>query len=198
MLKWISKYADIIGTGLGLIITVVVFVVWLAVGPLMDYNSNWWLIIGTYTGLVGFVDGFVMREVYFSITEYEESKLFDLLEETRELISKAGIPLELPEIRENQTISFKISKAINYVCSSQWAVLVSVVSVVVLLLVATAMKWTVTGQLICNTPTMIIEGFFLLILLQAHGWADEKRRKVFYQLKTSREMLYRFVLKRCN
>ncbi|ORX96654.1 Low affinity iron permease, partial [Basidiobolus meristosporus CBS 931.73] len=61
----IDYYADLVGSGVGAFISISVFVAWLAVGKCMQWNSNWWLIIGTYTGLVGFIDGFVLRNVYF-------------------------------------------------------------------------------------------------------------------------------------
>ncbi|GME86944.1 unnamed protein product [Ambrosiozyma monospora] len=191
--KVISKYADIIGTGLGLLISICVFVVWLAIGNVMGWSDNWWLIIGTYTGLIGFIDGFVLREVYFSITKYEEQDLNEVLQQTRDVLHAAGIDADIPEIKDKNTISFKVSKAINDVCSNQWSVVGSVIAVLALIIIASGMRWSVTGQLICNTPTMIIEEFFLMILLQAHGWADTKRRRVMDQLRTSREMVYKYV-----
>ncbi|GME88696.1 unnamed protein product [Ambrosiozyma monospora] len=54
--------------------------------------------------------------------------------------------------------------------------------------------WSETAQLVCNTPTMIIEGFFLLILLQCHGYTDEKRRYAIVQMKNSREVLRSYAL----
>ncbi|GMG20276.1 unnamed protein product [Ambrosiozyma monospora] len=191
--KVISKYADIIGTGLGLLISVCVFVVWLAIGNVMGWSDNWWLIIGTYTGLIGFIDGFVLREVYFSITKYEEKDLTNVLQQSIDVLRAAGIDADIPEIRDKNTISFRVSKGINYVCSNQWSVVGSVIAVLALIIIASGLKWSVTGQLICNTPTMIVEEFFLLILLQAHGWADTKRRRVMDQLRTSRELVYKYV-----
>ncbi len=40
--------------------------------------------------------------------------------------------------------------------------------VIALLITATAMGWSTTAQLLCNTPTMIIEGGMLLVLMMAH------------------------------
>lgn len=158
-----------------MIISIGVFIVWLSIGSSMKWNSNWWLIIGTYTGLVGFIDGFVLREVYFSITKYEEAKFATLLQDSQELLDIAGIPveLEIPKIKDNKIN--RISTYINDICSNKWSVIVSVGIVILLIIIASAMKWSETGQLLANTPTMIIEGFFLLILIQAHNWADERR-----------------------
>lgn len=190
--KFISYYAEVIGTGVGLLITIAVFAVWIGVGHLMGWDSNWWLIIGTYTGLMGYVDGFVLREVYQSITEDEELKFAEMLKESQDLLDLSGINYKLrqPVIKEN--IGYKISYYINVLCSNQWSVLVSIITVIGLICVASGLRWSVTGQLICNTPTMIIEGFCMMVLIQAHGWADYKRRFTVKELAISRELLLQY------
>lgn len=190
--KVITFYADIIGTGLGLLISIAVFAAWIAVGHLMQWNSNWWLIIGTYTGLIGFIDGFVLREVYQSLTEHEEAKFDELLSESQELLDLAGINYQLKQPIVKETLGYKLSQFNNVICSSQWSVVLSIVVVVALICVASGLRWSVTGQLICNTPTMIIEGFSMLILIQAHGWADYKRRFIVKELAISRELLLQY------
>lgn len=188
----ISKYSDIIGTGIGLVISSLVFVSWLLAGPWMSWDDDWWLIIGTYTGLVSFIDSFALRCVYFDITNYEEERFLELLHDSQEMIELLGledeVQLELPR-RDNRLID-KISIFINDVCSSQWSVLVSVAIVMALLTVATSLHWSTTGQLLANTPTMIIEGFFHLILIQAHNWADRSRTDTLKELVKSRKALY--------
>ena len=47
---------------------------------------------------------------------------------------------------------------VSWLSSTLYALLASVLLIVTLLSVATAMHWSQTGQLLCNTPTMIIEG----------------------------------------
>lgn len=187
--KVISIYAEIIGTGIGVIVTVVVFAVWVFVGHLMSYNSNWWLIIGTYTGLVGFIDGFTLREVYLSITIYEQDKYLDLLEESQELLRLAGLDYHVKTPQPKYSVGLAFSQAMNRALSSRWAVVGSVITVLALIAIASGMRWSETAQLIANTPTMIIEGFCLLILIQAHGWADYKRRWTVRELAMSRTLL---------
>lgn len=191
--KLISKYSDIIGTGIGLVISAIVFGVWIATGPLMNWNDNWWLIIGTYTGLVSFTESFVLRCVYFDITKYEESKFLELLHDSQELLDITGIDSELNLPKAKGNVMDKVSLEINSLCSTQWSVLVSMVIVFVLLVIATMLHWSTTGQLIANTPTMIIEGFFHLILIQAHNWADETRTTILTELVKSRELLLNHV-----
>ncbi len=187
--KVISFYGAIIGSGIGLAISVVVFAVWIGIGHLMDWNSNWWLIIGTYTGLVGYIDGFVLREVYHAITLYDETKFEELLDDSQELLTILGIDYQVQRPETKFNISQRVSVFVSTVCSSQYAVMASIFTVILLLVIASALKWSVTGQLICNSPTMIIEGFCLLVLIQAHVWADYQRRFTVRQLAISRALI---------
>ena len=56
------------------------------------------------------------------------------------------------------------------------AVIGSLGVVLSLIAIATGLRWSETGQLLCNTPTMIVEGFLLLVLFQAHNLGNIKRR----------------------
>lgn len=189
----ISFYAHVVGNGLGLIISVCVFSTWIGIGNLMHWNANWWLVIGTYTGLIGFIDGFVLREIFYSITHYEQGNFLELLDGSQELLDSIGIPvkLERPKIRE--TLSNRISLLINQMCSSKWSVVLSFVVVIGLIILASAMRWSETAQLIANTPTMIVEGSFLLILIQAHNWACDERKLTLLELNRSRVLLVDYV-----
>ena len=189
----ISFYAHVIGNGLGLIISTCVFIVWFAIGDLMNWSANWWLVIGTYTGLIGFIDGFVLREVFFSLTQHEHKEFYTLFEESQELVDMIKLPLTLKRYEPQINFDVKVSIWINNICSSQWSVITAVVVVLGLIIMASAMVWSETAQLICNTPTMIIEGFFLLILIQAHNWADDERSNMVSELTKSRLYIHNYV-----
>ncbi|SCU86088.1 LAMI_0D00364g1_1 [Lachancea mirantina] len=197
--KCIDWYADVIGTGIGVCIAVGVIAVWIAIGKPMSWNGNWWLIIGTYTGLVGFLDGFVLRQVYFKIVVHEESNYATVAEEDYGLFQILGIELpddciaNIDSFAPLKSITYRISCKINSICSSEWSVLVSVVMIISLIVIASCLHWSETGQLICNTPTMIIEAFFLIVLLQAHNWADKKRRLQVSALYARRVALLSYV-----
>lgn len=188
----ISWYAEVIGNGVGLLISTAVFGAWIAVGPHMNWNDNWQLIIGTYTGLVGYIDGFVLREVYGSVMDNESKYFYELMDESQELLDIAGINYKLKRPVPDNRASFYISQRVSHILSSEWAVVTSVVTVLVLIVIASLMHWNLTAQLICNTPTMIIEGFCLLVLMQAHNWSYYERRTVLLQLTTARELLYNY------
>lgn len=197
--KIISFYAGVVGNGLGLVISTSVFIVWLGIGHLLDWNDNWWLIIGTYTGLIGFIDSVVLREVYYSISDYEDKLFGIIVDESQQLLDIAGYEYDIREASKVEykgklvNWNLKVSTYINYVCSTASSVVVSVAVVVGLIIMGCVMHWSETAQLIANTPTMIIEGFFLLILIQAHDMADTKRAKIIQQLAESRKKLFKYI-----
>lgn len=193
--KAISFYAHVVGNGLGLIISICVFSAWFGIGNVMHWSANWWLVIGSYTGLVGFIDGFVLREIFFSITNYEQSKFLDLLSDSQDCLDITGIPVDLERPRIERTLGNRISLFINRICSNEWSVVASFLTVLGLVILASALLWSETAQLIANTPTMIIEGFFLLILVQAHDWATVERRMTLSELNKSRVLLYDYIKK---
>lgn len=197
--KWISFYAGAVGNGLGLVISTCVFVAWIAIGHVMHWNDNWWLIIGTYTGLVGFIDSVVLREVYYAISSYEDKMFESIVDESQQLLDISGFVYDLRDATKVEckgTLkkwNIRMSEYVNYVCSTKYAVIVSFIVVVGLIIMGCAMKWSETAQLIANTPTMIIEGFFLLILIQGHEMADKKRTRIVEQLTDSRRKLFQFL-----
>lgn len=198
----IDWYGDVVGTGIGVLLAIAVLTAWIAVGHLMDYSDNWWLIIGTYTGLVGFFDGFVIRQNYFRIVNHEQENYSSVLSEEYELYSILGIqcPKNLSEIpvQADKSVTYKVSVFINKICSSKWSVLASLLIIIGLISVASGMHWSQTGQLLANTPTMIIEGFFLLILLQAHNWADIERRAEISLLHSRKTFMLTYLEKKFN
>ncbi|CCH59310.1 hypothetical protein TBLA_0B04750 [Henningerozyma blattae CBS 6284] len=196
--KHIDTYADVIGTGFGIIITIVAFAVWVGIGNTLHWDDDWWLIIGTYTGLMGFLDGFVIRNVYFRIMRTEEEQFELVANADVELMELVGITC--PEEyryqefdRNMKSIGYRISKTMNYFCSTTFSVYVSIAVIVGLICAASGMRWSTMGQLICNTPTMIIEEFFLLVLLQAHNWADKQRRMEVSALLARRKIILNYV-----
>lgn len=163
----IDFYADLVGGGIGVLFVIAVFAVWLGCGHLMNWNANWWLIIGTYIGEMGFIDGFVLREAYHRIIRQEEKSFHSVAEDDLELFEMAGLkcPLQYTglEFQTSKSINFRVSVMINKVCSSSLSVSFAVLVVIALICAASGMHWSATGQLIANTPKIIIEGFFLLV-----------------------------------
>ncbi|MCJ1302090.1 low-affinity Fe(2+) transport protein [Hypocenomyce scalaris] len=185
----IDYYADVVGSGIGVVISTIVFSIWLATGKSFEWNSNWWLFIGTYTGLVGFVDGFVLRNIYFRESNHLNDQVQALLDEDEKLSAMLGLPMPVQPEPAKNTLEYRISRAMGIFCSLPGAVLGSLVVVVALLIVATGMHWSETGQLLCNTPTMIVEGFLLLVLIEGHNVSNAKRRVQFHDILIRRLVL---------
>lgn len=180
--KWVKAldiYAFIIGGSIGLFISAVVFGLWLSVGDALEFDDNWWLIIGTYTGLIGFVDGFILNNVDAREAQMADKHFKKLLAQDSKVFALIGI--EVPFAAENPKMSLnkRMSNAIGRAVESTFASYFSFFSVISLLIIASAMQWTETGQLLCNTPTMIVEGFLLITLLNAHNTSEVKRRSVY-------------------
>lgn len=111
----------------------------------------------------GFIDAFVLRNVMKrqSMHLLTHCDLLDISD------AKVGSLLNLPSIPAPlcpkggccHRVSVRMGQAAAHIAT----VFLAVAVVVGLLITATAMAWTQTAQLLCNTPTMIVEGGFLLI-----------------------------------
>lgn len=187
--KAIDIYGFIIGGSIGISISAVVLMLWISVGNDLEFDDNWWLIIGTYTGLIGFIDSFILKNVDHRETLMAEKHFAKLVEQDAKVFGLMGIesPLEHPEAKLN--LQKRISKKIGHAVESTLASYMAVSSVGALLIVASAMQWSETGQLLCNTPTMIFEGFLLLTLLEAHNLADDKKRLIYDDILNRRLVL---------
>lgn len=190
--KWVKGldiYAYIIAGSIGLVISAFVFGTWILVGDPMEFNDNWFLIIGTYTGLIGFIDGFILKNV-----DAREAKLsmkhFDrLIAQDTRIFALIGIEAPASEHVVKNSLNVRISKTVGRWVESTTASWGSIMTVFALLIIASAMQWTETGQLLCNTPTMIVEGFLLLTLIQAENMADDKKRVTYEDILNRRLVL---------
>lgn len=184
--RGIDIYAFIIGGSIGITISAVVLVLWLSVGETLEFDDNWWLIIGTYTGLIGFIDGFILKNVDAREAKLASKHFRELLEQDTKLFTLIGVetPAETP--MPKRSFNQRISAVIGHWVESTLASWISIFAVIALIITASAMQWTETGQLLCNTPTMIFEGFLLITLLQAHNMEDESKRFTYDDILTRR------------
>ena len=201
----IFYYADVVGTLVGVALLIIVVVVWLAIGPALQFDANWWLVIGTYAGLIGLNDGFVLRNVQAKFIDYENdafealrlddmdlavsfADLDDTTTKVQAIANEKSADVEAVASTEQQSPSLAatarkqsltdwLSIKMGIICAHQYTVLVGVLFIVGLLVGATVMGWSETGQLICNIPPSIIESFFMMILLTGHNLADAQRRE---------------------
>jgi len=84
--RGIDYYADLVGTLVGMVILILVLVVWIAIGPALSFNANWWLLIGTYAGLVGLNDEFVLRNICNVLGGYEDAEFAQVTYDDMDLL----------------------------------------------------------------------------------------------------------------
>jgi low-affinity ferrous iron transport protein len=196
--KAIFYYADVVGTLVGIVILILVLVAWVAVGPVMKFSDNWWLFIGTYAGLVGMNDGFVLRNVQSKLREYEDVQ-FQLVDQEDAALFRI-VSMGLPDRKKldtvasnNVSLTRRVSLAMGKICAHEITVVAGFVVLLGLLTGSSLMKWSTTGQLLCNVPPSIIESFFMIILITGHNYADEEKREVLQNLYQRRLTLLSLV-----
>jgi low-affinity ferrous iron transport protein len=192
----INYYADVIGTLVGIVLLIIVTVVWICIGPALNFNANWWLIIGTYAGLMGMNDGFVLRNVQARLLEHEEPQYARILSNDRQLLQDLNLPAPTMDAALLKTLeptmSRRVSDKMNKICGHELMVILGVVVILGLIIGASAMGWSETGQLLCNVPPSVIETFFMIILITGHNSADAQRRLDLNQIFEVRRSLFAF------
>ncbi|EED24066.1 low affinity iron transporter, putative [Talaromyces stipitatus ATCC 10500] len=178
--NWIQRtifyYADFVGTLAGIAILLTVVAIWVAVGPILKFNANWWLLIGTYAGLIGMNDAFVLRNMQARLSGYVDAEHEKIDKEDERLFN--SIRLEIPTGKEHadNSLSSRVSRVMCRISAHELTVVAGFLLLVGLVIGASVMRWSLTGQLLCNVPPSIIESFFMIILIAGHN--EEESRKV--------------------
>ncbi|KOS17041.1 Low-affinity iron/zinc ion transport protein fet4 [Escovopsis weberi] len=190
----IFYYADVIGTLVGIALLIIVLVVWVCIGPAMHWNNNWWLLIGTYAGLVGLIDGFVLRNVQARLHEYEVAALDQVKLDDVGIFDEIGVPEpEKTHMLDYCSLNYRLSTRMGTVCAHEITVMAGIVLVIGLIVGASAMKWTTTGQLLCNIPPSIVESFFMMILITGHNLSEAEWRTDLHNMYLGRLRLLAYV-----
>ncbi|EFY91699.1 hypothetical protein J3458_004936 [Metarhizium acridum] len=189
----IFYYADVIGTLVGIALLIIVMIVWICIGPAMKWSDNWWLLIGTYAGLVGLVDGFVLRNVQQRLHQYEEVALESAKLEDVAISDEMGVPPPEKAVVDLNSINYRLSNSMGIICAHEFTVILGVVVVIGLIIGASAMKWTTTGQLLCNIPPSLIETFFMMILITGHNLSEAAWRADLHNMYLWRLRMLSFV-----
>lgn len=179
-----------VGTLVGILLLIIVIVVWILIGPAMHFNSNWWLIIGTYAGLIGLHDSFVLRHMqmrcgiwsrpWIQAVVHGDEEVAALTDPQSLKQDRAHDQQELEALKHrpfHQRWSEAASNVILKICASSIAVVGDVIFIIGLVAAASALKWSVTGQLICNNPPGILESFLMQILISGLNAADAQEQK---------------------
>ena len=192
----ISYYADLVGTLVGIALLVTVTAIWIAIGPSLYFDSSWWLIIGTYAGLIGMHDGFVLHNIQFQLNLDEESTISDVTRADADNLAIVALvrpPLATADGLKVRGITQTLSAYLSSICAHEYSVIFGIVAVLALLVVGTALKWSWTGQLLCNVPPSIIETFIMMTLITSHELDDQRQNKRLRELAATREMLTKWL-----
>lgn len=172
----ITYYADVVGALTGVALLIIVFVAWLAIGPVLKFNTNWWLSIGTYAGLIGLIDGFVLRNVQTKLQDHEKPQYVQIDLEDRGFFAQLQLPVPPTEPLDERRISYRVSQKMGTICGHEVMVMAGLLLVCAFLIGAGMMRWNETGQLLCNIPPSVIESFFMIILITGHNSIEAQRR----------------------
>ncbi|KAI8584311.1 hypothetical protein K450DRAFT_219270 [Umbelopsis ramanniana AG] len=189
----IDYYADLVGTLSGIAILIIVLIIWIAVGPLMSFSDNWWLLIGTYTGLIGMNDGFVLRNIHHVLRVHEDIQFEEVYMEDSEAFSIINLAQPKDGQFSKRSFSTRLSLAVGNVCSSEYMVIAGTATMIGLIIISSSMNWSLTGQLISNVPPNIIETFFMMILITGHNDFETKRREDLHNIYAKRLKLLSYV-----
>lgn len=189
----IDYYADLVGTLSGIAILMMVLIVWIAVGPLMSFSDNWWLLIGTYTGLIGMNDGFVLRNIHHVLRVHEDIQFEEVDMEDSDAFAIINVPQPKGDQLSKHSLSIRLSLAVGKICSSEYMVIAGTATMIGLIIISSSMNWSLTGQLISNVPPSIIETFFMMILITGHNDFETKRRVDLHNIYVRRLKLLSYV-----
>lgn len=182
----INFYADLVGTLLGIALLSFVLVAWVAIGPVMHFDANWWLLIGTYAGLIGMNDGFVLKNLCDICNRQEDVHYEQRILDDMNLLAILGADKVQEKTTVKPRLDVRLSIAMGDICSHAYTVVAGVICIIGLILTASLMHWNELGQIICNVPPSIIESFFTLILITGHNIGDEQRRADLQRLYETR------------
>lgn len=188
----ITYYADVVGTLVGIALLIIVLIVWACIGPALHFDANWWLLIGTYAGLIGLNDGFILRNMQALHRRHEDLQFRTIETEDDELFQSLGLPpLNVVSV-EKKSVSYRVSERMNRICGHEVTVLLGVLLLIALLVIASVMHWSETAQLIANFPPSIIESFFMTILITGHMNSEKQIRADMQNLFERRRVLLAF------
>ncbi|KNG88845.1 low affinity iron transporter [Aspergillus nomiae NRRL 13137] len=146
-----------------------------------------------HLGLVGMNDGFVLRNMQARLRCYVDAEFARITAHDASLFATAGIPAPSDEVVADNSLTHRVSDTMGRVCAHEITVVLGVLTILGLVAGASAMRWTLTGQLLCNVPPSLIESFFMIVLVTGHNSADDRKRVDLRNTYTRRVQLLGFV-----
>lgn len=184
-----------VGSGYGAAISALLFAGWIAAGDAMSWGDNWWLIVGTWTGLAGTFNAAVLRYSLYREERQGKAEYDRLIAQDKAIFRKLGLRGSETSHSFVPTLMSRVSMFASRMCASPWAVTGTLALIIGLLVGATAVLWNETAQLLVNSVTMIVESFFLIVLIDAHNIQATDHRVRLHDLLIRRLQLL-VILKR--
>ncbi|KAI5303609.1 low-affinity Fe(2+) transport protein [Ascosphaera atra] len=91
------------------------------------------------------------------------------------LFEHVGIPMPDLEPIEDNSVTTRISHMVGRACGHELTVIGDIFLIIGLLAASTAMRWSMTGQLVSNIPPNLIEGFLMIVLISGDNIIDAKK-----------------------
>lgn len=139
----------------------------------------------------GLNGGFVLRNVSSNLSDHADLQFDQIRLDDIELWNLVGINASVEGQGHHSVtgIAYCLSKSVGAVYAHELMVVSGVFLIFFFIIAASAMRWSLTGQLLCNVPPSIIESFFTMILLTGHYIDEEKRRNHLTGFYTRRRKL---------
>lgn len=175
--RFLDWYAAFVGSGYMVALSFVLLGAWLGIGAPLAWGDNWWLIIGTFSGLVGTLNASVLRYSMFRSEKIIEREYDALAEQDSVMYDMLSLPFPNQVSQQsNKGVMIRTSLFFSRICATSWSVIGTMSLIVGLLLGATVVLWNESAQLLVNSVTMIVESFLLLVLINAHNIQASQHR----------------------
>ena len=175
--RFLDWYAAFVGSGYMVVLSFVLLGAWLGIGTPLAWGDNWWLIIGTFSGLVGTLNASVLRYSMFRSEKVIEREYDALAEQDSVMYDMLSLPFPNQVSQQsNKGVMIRTSLFFSRICATSWSVIGTMSLIVGLVLGATVVLWNESAQLLVNSVTMIVESFLLLVLISAHNIQASQHR----------------------
>ncbi|KAF7719493.1 Uncharacterized protein PECH_005220 [Penicillium ucsense] len=155
------------------------------------YNT-WWLLIGTYAGLVGLFDSFVLRNVQSIVHQNNKSFIRKIESLDEDLLRELSLWIPAEQDVKAPSLTRRVSRKMDAISSHLLMVVAGFLMTVGCLTASSAMHCSLTGQLISNVPPSVIETF-MLILITGQNDAEAAARVDLTNIYYRRQRLLAFV-----
>jgi low-affinity ferrous iron transport protein len=107
----------------------------------------------------------------------------------------AGLSVPIPAVKDVKapSLSRRVSRKMDAVSSHLLMVVAGFIVTIGCLVASSAMRWSLTGQLISNVPPSILETFFMLILITGQNDAEAGARVDLTNIYYRRQRLLSFM-----